>query len=124
MLNKINLQLERKMPFITPFGVLVGLLLANVLHSWVFIVPWIFAFITLSSSIGIKLEKLKQAILHPGPIFLALGIIQIVMPCLAYVLGHLFFAGDPLTIVGLILAFVIPTGVISLMWVSIYKGYC
>ncbi|WP_227940472.1 bile acid:sodium symporter family protein [Alkalihalobacillus deserti] len=122
MLQTINQRLEKKMPYLTPTSVIVGLVLADVLHSWVVIVPWIFAFITLSSSIGVKVEKLKQALLHPGPIFLSLFIIQVVMPCIAFGVGHLFFAADPLTIVGLIIAFIIPTGVISLMWVSIYKG--
>ncbi len=122
MLKTINLQLEKRMPFLTPISVIIGLLLASLLDSWVLMVPWIFAFITLSSSVGIKLEKLKNAIMHPGPIFLSLFIIQVVMPCLALGVGHLFFSTDQLTIVGLIIAFIIPTGVISLMWVSIYKG--
>jgi predicted Na+-dependent transporter len=122
MLKTINAHLEKRMPIITPLSVILGLILTDVLNSWVLVVPWIFAFITLSSSVGIKLEKLKQAILHPGPIFLSLFIIQVVMPCIAFGIGHLFFSSDYLTIVGLIIAFVIPTGVISLMWVSIYKG--
>ncbi|ARK29552.1 bile acid:sodium symporter family protein [Halalkalibacter krulwichiae] len=122
MLKTINSQLEKKMPYLTPISVIVGLLLADAISSWVIIVPWIFAFITLSSSVGVKLEKMKNALLHPGPILLSLIIIQVIMPCIAYVVGHMFFSGEYLTIVGIIIAFVIPTGVISLMWVSIYKG--
>ena len=122
MLKTMNVQLEKRMPFLTPISVVIGLLVATAIDSWVVIVPWIFAFITLSSSVGIKLEKLKEAMIHPGPIFLSLFIIQVIMPCLAFGVGHLFFSADQLTIVGLIIAFIIPTGVISLMWVSIYKG--
>jgi predicted Na+-dependent transporter len=41
---------------------------------------------------------------------------------LASLLGHLVFPGDKLTITGLVLEVVIPSGVTSLLWVSVYKG--
>lgn len=85
-------------------------------------VPWIFAFITLSSSLGIKIGKLKDAVVHPAPLLVSLLIIQIILPSIAYGVGTLFFGANSLTAVGMLIAFVIPTGVISLMWVSIYKG--
>ncbi|KHF40220.1 bile acid:sodium symporter family protein [Halalkalibacter okhensis] len=122
MIQTINKHLEKAMPFITPSSVVLGLILAQYIQSWVILVPWIFAFITFASSVGVQIEKIKTAILHPKPIFLSLGIIQILMPCMAFLLGNAFFPNDYLTIVGLIIAFIIPTGVISLMWVSIYKG--
>jgi predicted Na+-dependent transporter len=122
MIQTINQHLEKAMPFITPSSVVLGLVLSNYIQSWVAFVPWVFAFITLASSIGVRIEKIKTAITDPKPIFLSLGIIQLLMPCIAFLLGHLFFPNDYLTVVGLIIAFIIPTGVISLMWVSIYKG--
>jgi predicted Na+-dependent transporter len=44
------------------------------------------------------------------------------MPLIAWGLGSLAFAGDPLTITGIVLASAIPTGVTSLMWVTLYRG--
>ena len=44
------------------------------------------------------------------------------MPLWAWAVGHITFNGDPLTITGIILAMVIPTGVTSFIWVSMKKG--
>ena len=52
----------------------------------------------------------------------ALIILHIIMPIWAFSLGHLVFHGDVYTITGLVLAVVIPTGVTSMIWVSIYSG--
>ncbi|AOH53403.1 hypothetical protein ABE28_003490 [Peribacillus muralis] len=119
---KVNHFLEKAMPFITPLGVIIGVLLAGYLDSYVFLVPWIFAFITFTGSLGSNFSSLKQVASNPVPIFVVLGILHIVMPIWAWLLGHLMFPGDVLTITGLVLGVVIPTGVTSLLWVSIYKG--
>jgi len=44
------------------------------------------------------------------------------MPIVAYCVGNIAFRNDPYTVTGLVLAFLIPTGVSSLIWVTIYKG--
>lgn len=44
------------------------------------------------------------------------------MPLWAWAVGHIAFSGDVYTITGLILGMVIPTGITSFIWVSIYKG--
>ena len=44
------------------------------------------------------------------------------MPLWAWALGHLVFHGDAFTITGLVLGVVIPTGVTSIIWITIYKG--
>ncbi|MCZ1268553.1 bile acid:sodium symporter family protein, partial [Paenibacillus tundrae] len=43
-------------------------------------------------------------------------------PLIALGMGHLVFPTDAYTITGLVLAAVIPTGVSSFIWVSIYRG--
>ena len=40
----------------------------------------------------------------------------------AFGIGHLSFRGDAHTITGLVLGMIIPTGITSVIWVSIYKG--
>lgn len=122
LLQKLNHFLEKAMPFITPTGVVVGVLLASYLDSYIFLVPWIFAFITFSGSLGSDFSSLKRIASNPLPIIVVLCILHIVMPIWAWLLGHLVFPGDNLTITGLVLGVVIPTGVTSLLWVSIYKG--
>ncbi len=122
MLNTINHYLEKGMPIITPLSLIFGMLFASLLDTWIYLVPWVFAFVTFASTIGVKISKIKSAVKKPLPIILCLLIIQIVMPIVAYGLGMLVFPQNSLIIVGLVIAFVIPTGVISLMWVSIHNG--
>ncbi|WP_026674502.1 bile acid:sodium symporter family protein [Alkalihalobacterium bogoriense] len=121
-MNTLNVFLQKRLAFLTPLSVCIGLLFANELYLFVHTVPWVFAFITFASSLGIQVSRMKLILLRPTPIFVALLIIQCIMPCIAYSIGHLTFSTDPYTITGLIIAFIIPTGVVSMMWVSIYGG--
>lgn len=122
MLSKLNYFLERMMPIITPTSVVIGVLFADHLKSFSFMVAWIFAFITFTGSLGSSFQSLKRVVLHPLPTIIVLLILHILMPIWAWLLGHLAFQGDPFTMTGLILAVVIPTGVTSLIWATIYKG--
>ncbi|WP_413379341.1 bile acid:sodium symporter family protein [Alkalihalobacillus sp. 1P02AB] len=122
MFEKVNTALENYFPFITPLFVLGGMTIFSFLHSYAFLVPWIFACITFSSSLGLKVKEIGHAIKNPLPIFICLMILQVIMPLIAFGVGHLFFADDIYIVTGLVLAFIIPTGIVSLMWVSIYKG--
>lgn len=122
MLQKINKQLERIMPLITPVGVLTGVIFSIYLKDLSFLIPWIFAFMTFAGSLSSNFHSLKEVIVHPFPIFIAMLILHILMPIWAWSVGHVLFSGDIYTITGLILGMVIPTGVTSFMWVAIYKG--
>ncbi|MGG1572266.1 bile acid:sodium symporter family protein [Fictibacillus sp. NRS-1165] len=122
MIEKINQQLERWMPFITPASVILGILLTNELKSWLFLVPWIFSFMTFSGSLASNFNHLRHTLSRPLPILTALIILHIVMPMWAWGVGHIAFSSDTHTITGLVLAMVIPCGVTSSIWVSIYRG--
>jgi bile acid:Na+ symporter, BASS family len=122
MLFKINKVLEKLMPVITPTSVVIGVLLTAWLLPFVYLVPWIFAFMTFSGSLNSNFHDLKRVILHPKPIIICFVILHVIMPLLALGVGTLFFSGDVYTITGIVIAFVIPTGIMSLIWVTIYKG--
>ncbi|MFD4815957.1 bile acid:sodium symporter family protein [Peribacillus butanolivorans] len=122
MLKTINKQMDKAMPLITPISVVIGVLLAEHLTDYTFLVPWIFAFITFAGSLGSNFKSLQRVVTHPLPVFIVLIILHVLMPIWAWALGHLVFRGDAFTITGLILSVVIPTGVTSMIWVSIYKG--
>ncbi|MBT2728701.1 bile acid:sodium symporter family protein [Bacillus sp. ISL-75] len=122
MLQKINKQLERIMPLITPVGVLTGVLFSVHLKDFSYLIPWIFAFMTFAGSLSSNFHSLKEVIVHPFPIFIAMAILHVLMPIWAWGVGHVAFSGDDYTITGLVLGMVIPTGVTSFMWVAIYKG--
>ncbi|MDN3017505.1 bile acid:sodium symporter family protein [Paenibacillus sp. BSR1-1] len=122
MLQKLNKQLEKVMPFITPTGVVTGVLLSTYLKDYSFLIPWIFAFMTFAGSLSSNFKSLKEVITHPFPIFIAMLALHVLMPIWAWGVGHIAFRGDVYTITGLILGMIIPTGVTSFIWVSIYKG--
>ncbi len=122
MLQKINKKLEKIMPLITPVSVVIGVLLSAFIKEFSYLIPWIFAFMTFAGSLNSNFRALKDVLLHPFPIILGIVILHILMPIWAWGIGHIAFSGDVYTITGLILAMVIPTGVTSFIWVSIYKG--
>ncbi|MGE8203806.1 bile acid:sodium symporter family protein [Heyndrickxia sp. NPDC080065] len=122
MLQSMNKQLEKIMPFITPVGVILGVLLSTYIRDFSFLIPWIFAFMTFAGSLGSNFQSLKQAVAHPFPIIITMVILHILMPLWAWGIGHVVFSGDEYTITGLVLGMIIPTGITSVIWVSIYKG--
>ncbi|RXJ02526.1 bile acid:sodium symporter family protein [Anaerobacillus alkaliphilus] len=122
MIEKLNRKLEKQIPYLTPLCVLSGITFLSFLEAWAFLVPWIFACITFSSSLGLKVKDIGKALRNPLPIFVCLIILQVIMPLLAFGVGKLFFADNIYIVTGLVLAFIIPTGIVSLMWVSIHNG--
>lgn len=122
MLQRLNKKLEKIMPLIAPSSVVIGVLLAGDLSQLSVYVPWIFAFMTFTGSLSSNVKSLKHAVMQPIPIFIALFTLHIFMPIWAWTIGHITFSGDMLTITGLVLAMVIPTGITSFIWVSICRG--
>jgi predicted Na+-dependent transporter len=121
-LQNINRALEKGMPIITPASVVLGVFFAGTIESYAFLVPWIFAFMTFTGSLSSNFKALGRVLLHPFPVVLALLVLHILMPIWAWGIGYAAFNGDKLTMTGLILAAVIPTGITSFIWVSIHKG--
>ncbi|WP_042460338.1 bile acid:sodium symporter family protein [Neobacillus dielmonensis] len=122
MLQKLNKFLEKIMPALTPVSVVMGVLLSAYLKDFSYLIPWIFAFMTFAGSLGSNFKSIKDVVSHPFPIFMAMLILHVFMPIWAWGVGHVAFPGDIYTITGLILVMVIPTGITSFIWVSIYKG--
>lgn len=120
--SKYNRILERWMPLLTPTSVAAGVLLAHWFDGWTFLVPWIFAIMTFSGSLGTNFHDLKKVLLHPLPLIVCMLLLHVLMPLIAFGTSSFIFRGDMLTITGFVLAFIIPTGIISLMWVTINKG--
>jgi predicted Na+-dependent transporter len=123
MLQQINRRLEKMMPFITPASVILGVIFSAYIKDFSFLIPWLFAFMTFEGSLGMNFKALKGAITHPFPVFITLVFLHILMPLWAWTVGHLTFNGDTLTITGIILGTVIPTGITSFIWVAMKKGH-
>ncbi|SET23552.1 bile acid:sodium symporter family protein [Paenibacillus sp. NFR01] len=122
MLLAANRVLNRMMPLITPVSVLTGVLLGSTLSSYTFLSPWLFAFMTFAGSISLGVKDFVNVLKKPLPLFACLLILHIAMPLVALGIGNALYPADHYTITGLVLAAVIPTGISSFIWVSIYKG--
>lgn len=122
MLDRINAFLEKIMPLITPASVVLGIVFSAWLSPYQGWSTTLFGFMTFAGSLRSGFGDLLKAVLHPGPLFAALLILHGIMPLAAWGLAHAFFAGDPLTITGIVIAAAIPTGITSMMWVTIYRG--
>ncbi|MFQ3544907.1 bile acid:sodium symporter family protein [Halobacillus rhizosphaerae] len=122
MLQSINVYLQKFMPFITPVSVVLGVTFSGLLHTYIYLVPWIFAFMTFSGSLNSNFTDLRKVLKHPLPLVVCLLVLHVFMPLLALATGSILFPGDSYTVTGLILSFLIPTGITTLIWVSIYKG--
>ncbi|MGG0737369.1 bile acid:sodium symporter family protein [Niallia taxi] len=122
MLQSMNAFLGKWMPLLTPVSVVVGVLLSSFLNNFSFLVPWVFAAMTFTGSLNSNFKSMKHTIFHPLSLLLTLAVLHVITPIWAFAIGHLFFSNDPFTITGLTLATVIPTGITSVIWVSMYKG--
>ncbi|GAB2565390.1 bile acid:sodium symporter family protein [Gracilibacillus alcaliphilus] len=122
MLNSLNQILQRIMPFIAPASVIIGVLFADYLMPFQGWVTWLFAFMTFAGSLSLNFVALYRVIKHPMSVVIALIILHILMPLWAFLIGVITFPGDTLTIIGFVLAMMIPTGITSFIWVSMNKG--
>lgn len=117
-----NRLVEKWMPVVTPCCLLVGVFFPDQLSRILFLVPYIFAFMTFSGSLNSEFRNIAQIFRHPLPLIATLFIIHFVMPLVACAAGNLFFSQNQYLIAGMVLEFVVPTAVVSFMWVSIYHG--
>ena len=121
MLQKWNQLMAKWLPVFTPLSVAVGVVIAPQLHALSGLVPWLFAFMTFAGSLTTRFRTFQTTMNHPFPVFLALFVLHVAAPLWAFGVGHVVY-DDPLTITGLVLALVIPTGITSLIWVSMHRG--
>lgn len=118
----MNQFLQKWLPAMTPLAVIAGVLANQMLEPAAFLVPWIFACMSFANSITIHPREIKQVFRFPRSFFLTFVALQLILPFCAYIAGILLFPDDVWTQTGLLLAFSIPTGIVSLMWISIYGG--
>ena len=121
LLEKFNLFLQRWMPILTPLSLVIGVLLESVGQNLLFMVSWLFAFMTFVSTLGMKFKDVKVFVKYPKTILFSIAFLHILMPIWAYFLSTIIFQDNLLTI-GFVLSVAVPTGVTSVIWVTICKG--
>lgn len=122
MLDNLNKRLQKLMPILTPASLIIGVLLGDVGGHFLFLVPWIFAFMTFAGSLSLNFKGLQSFKKYPFVIILTIAFLHIVMPIWAYFVATMLF-DDHLLTIGFILSVAVPTGVTSFIWVSICRGH-
>ena len=121
MLDHLNKRLTKLMPVLTPLSLVIGVLLEDIGSQLLFLVSWLFAFMTFAGSLSLNFTSLKSFIKYPSVILLTIAVLHIVMPLWAYFLSVTVF-DDHLLTIGFIISVAVPTGVTSFIWVSISHG--
>lgn len=122
MLARINKHLQKLMPILTPLSLVIGVLLEDVGGHLLFLVPWLFAFMTFAGSLSMNFQGLRSFMKYPKVILITIAFLHILMPIWAYFIAETFFNDHYLTI-GFVLSVAVPTGITSFIWVSICRGH-
>lgn len=122
MLEKLNRFIEKWMAFVTPVCLLVGVLFPEMAGRGLPYVTVVFAAMTFIGGLKSSFRDVLEVFRKPFPLLLALLILHAVMPVLAFLMGSVLFPDNKNLVTGMVLEFVVPCAVVSLMWVSIYQG--
>jgi len=118
----INRKLELLMPVLFPFGIVLGFTLPGVFIHLRPFVPVLFAGMTLSGALRLKVSEFGRTIRDPVPILFFMVVIRVLMPLTAKFASSVFFGENPDTVAGFVLLFSGPVAVSSFIWVGIFKG--
>jgi len=82
----------------------------------------IFAYITFVTSLGTGFRKFLEVLKKPLIAVWILCLLHLGVPVFAWGLGHLFYAGEPVVRLGLLIISAIPLAVTAILWTSIAQG--
>ena len=121
-LEKLDAFLGKHMAVLIVAFVLVGITFPDIFSPINDYTMALFAFMTFANSLGGGFRERADVARRPLPVVVIFAILHVVMPLLALAAGKLLFPEAPLFTTGLVLEYAIPTGVASLLWVSIGRG--
>lgn len=113
--------MQKWIAVLTPLSLLIGVVFDEIGQTFIGWIPFVFALMTFISALNIKMRDAKVFIEHPKTILIAIAFLHILMPIWAYFLAETFF-DDHLLTIGFVLAVAVPTGVTSMIWITISKG--
>lgn len=82
----------------------------------------LFGYMTFATGLNSSFRDFVRIATKPGIPLYTLGVIHIATPAIAWIVGHLFFPGQPLIQLGYLISATIPVGVTSVIWTSIGGG--
>lgn len=123
MLLRLNDFIGKHFPWFVLSCVAVGLVLGENLARYMPLTMYFFAFNSFANSLGGGFTDLARVARHPKPVIVVMLLLHVIIPLLTLGIGRLLFPDAPLFVLGLLLEFVLPTGISSLMWVGIGGGH-
>ena len=120
--KRLGAFIGKHMAYLVPLCVVAGVLFPGVFGPLKAIVPLIFAAMTFQGALNNTFEQLLAVFRHPLRLLVILAVAEVLMPCLAYLLGSLLFGDNVSLLTGVVLEYSVPIAVISFMWVGIYDG--
>ena len=121
-LEKLDAFLGKHMAVLIVAFVLVGITFPDIFSPINDYTMALFAFMTFANSLGGGFREMADVARRPLPVVVIFAILHVAMPLLAMAAGELLFPEAPLFTTVLVLEYAIPTGVASLLWVSIGRG--
>ena len=121
MLVKLNTFLQKWMAILTPLSLVIGVIFESVGQHLLFLVAWLFALMTFISSLNMKFQDAKVFVRYPKTILVVILFLHVLMPLWAFFLSTIIF-NDTLLMIGFVLSVAVPTGVTSIIWVTISRG--
>lgn len=120
--KRLGAFIGKHMAYFVPLCVVAGVLLPGVFGPLKAIVPLIFAVMTFQGALNNTFKQLLAVFRHPLRLLVILAVAEVLMPCLAYLLGSLLFGDNVNLLTGVVLEYSVPIAVLSFMWVGIYDG--
>ncbi|MEZ2458076.1 bile acid:sodium symporter family protein [Salinicoccus roseus] len=121
MLTRFNAFIQKWIALLTPLSLIIGVLLGEMGTHFLFLIPWFFAFMTFTGALGMDFKDFRMVVKYPGAILLSILFLHILMPVWGYMLATVLL-DDALLTIGFTLAVAVPTGVTSIIWVTITRG--
>ena len=121
-MNVLNRQIGRWMPVIAPLCLCAGVVFSEELGGLIFLVPFVFAFMTFCGALNSSFRQLLEIARHPLPLIVAFVMLHAVVPLTGLGTGRIFFPGSPYLIAGIVLEFAVPAAVVSFMWSGMSGG--
>lgn len=121
MLTRFNAFIQKWIALLTPLSLIIGVLLGEMGTHFLFLIPWFFAFMTFTGALGMDFKDFRMVVKYPGAILLSILFLHVLMPVWGYLLATVLL-DDALLTIGFTLAVAVPTGVTSIIWVTITRG--
>lgn len=120
--RKMGSFLSSHMMFLVPACVAAGVLLPQVFGPVSAAGPIMFAIMTFQGSLNNTFRQLGNVFRHPAHLLIILAVNMVLMPAAAYACAMALFGGNMDLVCGIVLEYSVPIGIVSFMWVDMYRG--